>query len=345
MTDASTKVRRRAARLSVFSNTGLVVVKVAAGLTSGSISVLAEGIQSTVDIFASLMIYVSLGVAGRPPDRRHPYGHGKVESLTSAVQMLLILGSTAFILFQAYRRLLSPRMPDVDWGIGAMGVALVVDLAVSSYLQRVARQTGSLALEAEAQHLRSDMYACAGVLLGLVAVRLTGWAPLDPIIAALLALVVIITAIRLMGVSLRPLLDQSLPAEEEAQIRRALDTDDRVMGYHKLRTRQAGSQRHVDVHVMLEDSLRLSEGHAIGEEIEQAIRQTLPNLDVVVHVEPYAEEISHQAMQHGILDPNEKAHRSPDGSRREQPGQMKTVSDPPKFDRRDCGKKHRGEEG
>jgi len=305
-------VRRRAARLSVISNTGLVIVKIAAGLVTGSISVLAEGIQSTVDILASLMIYTSLGVAGRPPDRGHPYGHGKFESLTSAVQMLLILGSTAFILYQAFRRLLHPRMPDVDWGIAAMGLALVVDLAVSSHLQRVARDTGSLALEAEAQHLRADMYACAGVLLGLVAVRLTGWSPLDPIIAAGLAVVVIVTAIRLMRASLRPLLDQSLPAEEEAQIRRALDADDRVMGYHKLRTRQAGAQRHVDVHIMLEDSLPLSEAHAIGEEIERAIRKTLPNLDVVVHVEPYAEEISHQATQHGIPHPNEKRRQPRD---------------------------------
>jgi cation diffusion facilitator family transporter len=312
MTDGSMKVRRRAARLSVFANTGLVIVKVAAGLATGSISVLAEGIQSAVDILASLMIYASLGVAGRPPDRGHPYGHGKFESLTSAVQMLLILGSTAFILYQAYRRLLHPRMPDVDWGIAAMGVALVVDLAVSSHIQRVARRTDSLALEAEAQHLRSDMYACAGVLLGLVAVRVTGWAPLDPIIAALLALVVILTAIRLMAASLRPLLDQSLPTEEEAQIRQTLDADDRVKGYHKLRTRQAGAQRHVDVHIMLEDGLTLSEAHAIGEEIERAIRKTLRNLDVVVHVEPYEEELSHQAIQHGTLDPNEKRRRPSD---------------------------------
>lgn len=310
MAEGFSAANRRAARLSIISNTGLVIVKIAAGILTGSISVLAEGIQSTVDILASLMIYASLGVAGRPPDRRHPYGHGKFESLTSAVQMLLILGSTAFILSQAFRRLLHPRMPDVDWGIAAMGLALVVDLAVSAHLQRVARQTDSLALEAEAQHLRADMYACAGVLLGLVAVRLTGWAPLDPIIAALLTVVVIITAVRLMGVSLRPLLDQSLPAEEEAQIRGALDADDRVMGYHRLRTRQAGTQRHVDVHIMLEDSLPLSEAHAIGEEIERAIRKTLPNLDVVVHVEPYAEEMSHQATQHGILHPNEKRRPS-----------------------------------
>lgn len=310
MTDTPAAVRRRrAALLSIISNTGLVIVKITAGLVTGSISVLAEGIQSTVDILASLMIYASLRVAERPADRDHPYGHGKFESLTSAVQMLLILGSTAFILYQAYRRLLHPRMPDVDWGIAAMGVALVVDLAVSSYLQRVARQTESLALEAEAQHLRSDMYACAGVLLGLVAVRLTGWAPLDPIIAALLALVVIITAIRLMGASLRPLLDQSLPEDEEAQIRRTLDADDRVMGYHRLRTRQAGAQRHVDVHIMLDDRLSLSEAHAIGEEIERAIRTILRNLDVVVHVEPYAEELSHQATQHGIPHPNEKRRR------------------------------------
>lgn len=310
MTDTPAAVRRRrAALLSIISNTGLVIVKITAGLVTGSISVLAEGIQSTVDILASLMIYASLRVAERPADRDHPYGHGKFESLTSAVQMLLILGSTTFILYQAYGRLLHPRMPDVDWGIAAMGLAVVVDLGISSYIHRVARQTESLALEAEAQHLRSDMYASAGVLLGLIAVRLTGWAPLDPIIAALLTVIVIATAIRLMGASLRPLLDQSLPAEEEALIRRTLDADDRVMGYHRLRTRQAGTQRHVDVHVMLEDSLTLSEGHAIGEEIERAIRKTLPNLDVVVHVEPYAEEMSHQAMQHGIPHPNEKRRR------------------------------------
>jgi cation diffusion facilitator family transporter len=137
-------------------------------------------------------------------------------------------------------------------------------------------------------------------------VRLTGWAPLDPLIAAGLAVVVIVTAIRLIRASLRPLLDQSLPTEEIVRIRRALDADDRVMGYHKLRTRQAGTQRHVDVHIMLEDSLPLSEAHAIGEEIERAIRRTLPNLDVVVHVEPYAEEMSHQANHHGVSDPNEK---------------------------------------
>jgi cation diffusion facilitator family transporter len=226
--------------------------------------------------------------------------------------MLLVLGSTGFILYQAARRLLHPRMPDVDWGIGAMAVAIVVDLAVSSRIQRVARETGSLALEAEAQHLRADMYACAGVLLGLVGVRLTGWAPLDPIIAALLAVVVIVTAARLMGASLRPLLDQSLPVAEEALLRRALDADDRIMGYHRLRTRQAGTQRHVDVHIMLEDSLPLREAHAIGEETERALRRTLPNLDVVVHVEPYAEELSHQAAQHGTPDPNEKRLRRQD---------------------------------
>ncbi len=306
MSDRSSEVRRRAARLSIISNTALVIVKVAAGLLTGSVSVLAEGIQSTIDIVASSMIYASLGVAARPPDRGHPYGHGKFESLTSAVQMLLILGSTTFILYQAYRRLLHPRMPEVDWGIGAMGLAIVVDLAVSSHILHVARQTESLALEAEARHLRSDMYACAGVLLGLVAVRLTGWAPLDPLIAALLAVVVIVTALRLMGTSLRPLLDQSLPPEEEGRIRRALDADARVMGYHRLRTRQAGAQRHVDVHIMLEDSLTLSRAHAIGEDVERALRKTLPNVDVVVHVEPYTEELSHQATHHAMPDPNEK---------------------------------------
>jgi cation diffusion facilitator family transporter len=203
-------------------------------------------------------------------------------------------------------------MPDVDWGIGAMGVAIVVDLAVSSYILRVGRQTDSLALEAEGRHLRADIYACAGVLLGLVAVRLTGWPILDPLIAAVLAVVVIVTAVRLMRASLQPLVDRSLPAEEEARIRRTLDADGRVMGYHRLRTRQSGAQRHVDVHIMLQDNLPLSEAHAIGEEMERALRQTLPNLDVVVHLEPYAEELFHQATQHGAVDPNEKRPRAAD---------------------------------
>jgi cation diffusion facilitator family transporter len=296
--ERAAQARRRAARLSVIANTGLVITKIAAGIASASVSVLAEGIQSSVDVLASVMIYATVRVADRPPDRLHPYGHGKFESLTAAVQMLLVLGSSVFILSQAYRRLLSPRMPDVDWGIGAMALAMAVDLAVSSHLLRVAARTESLALEAEARHLRSDMYACAGVLLGLVAVRLTGWAPLDPVIAAILAIVVVVTAVRLMGTSLRPLLDQSLPPEEEGRIRRALDADQRVKGYHKLRTRRAGAQRHVDVHILLEDSLPLVKAHAIGEEMERAIRKTLPNLDVVVHVEPYADELSHQAIQH-----------------------------------------------
>ncbi len=306
MTEAPPDIRMRAARLSIISNTGLVIVKIAAGLVTGSISVLAEGIQSTVDILASLMIYASLRVAKRPPDKSHPYGHGTFENVSSTAQVLLILASSAFILYQAYQRLLQPRMPAVDWGIAAMGLAVVVDLAVSSHILRVARQSESLALEAEAQHLRSDMYASAGVLLGLMTVRFTGWAPLDPIMAALLTFVVIVTAIRLMGASLRPLLDQSLPAAEVAKIRRALEADDRVMGYHKLRTRRAGTQRHVDVHILVDDNLTISQAHAIGEDMERALQKTLPNLDAVVHVEPYAEEISHQATQHGISHSNEK---------------------------------------
>lgn len=312
MPEAPTGIRRRAARLAIIANAGLVTVKIAAGLWSGSISVLAEGIQSTVDVLASVMIYASLRVAERPPDRGHPYGHGKFENLTSAVQVLLILGGSTFILSQAYRRLLHPQLPAVDWGIGAMGLAVVVDLAVSLHVGRVARQTESLALEAEAQHLRADMYASSGVLLGLIAVRLTGWAPLDPLVAALLTVLVVVTAVRLMGASVRPLLDQSLPAKEEAQIRRTLDADDRIMGYHRLRTRRAGAQRHVDVHVMLKDTLSLARAHAIAEEMEQAIRRALPNVDVVVHAEPYAEELSHQAARHPDRDPNEKRRPPPD---------------------------------
>jgi cation diffusion facilitator family transporter len=260
--------------------------------------VLAEAIQSSVDVIASAVILWTVRVAAAPPDRWHPYGHGKFENLASLGQMFLILVSAAYLLWAAGSRWLEPVMPRVDWGIAALLVAVAVNAVVSERLLQVSRDTGSQALQAEALHLRSDMVSCIGVLAGLVVVWATGEPRLDAIVAALVAVVVVVSALRLLRESLRPLLDERLPAPEEARLREVLEADPRVLGYHRLRSRQAGSYRLVDLHILLDDELTFSEAHAVSEEVEGALRSALPNSDVIVHAEPFEEEMQHQRERH-----------------------------------------------
>jgi cation diffusion facilitator family transporter len=301
VTDAGEAGKRqeRAARLSLASNVILVLVKIAAGFASHSVSVLAEGFQSSMDVVASGLILLTVRAASKPADDEHPYGHGKYENLASLAQMLLILGTAGYLFWAAWDRWQHPVLPHVDWGIAALTLSVVVNLAVSGHVMRVGRDTGSHALIAEATHLRSDLLSCVGILLGLVAVGITGIARLDPAIAAVMTLVVVYSALRLLRDSLRPLLDESLPPEEETRVREVLQEDRRVLGYHKLRTRRAGSHRLVDVHVQLEDTLSFSEAHRITEDVEGRIRAALPNTDVIVHAEPFEEERRHQRERHG----------------------------------------------
>lgn len=288
----------KAARLSLGSNLLLVVIKIVTGIMSGSISVLAEGIQSTVDVVASAVILWTVRHAAAPPDRDHPYGHGKFENLASVGQMVLILGSAAYLLYAAWERWNAPRMPRLDWGIAALGTATVVNIFVSRHLFRVARETRSHALEAEAMHLRSDLISCVGVLIGLVVVGITGYARLDPLIAAGMTGYVVYSALNLLRNSLRPLADESLPAEDLARLQKVLDSDPRVLSYHRIRTRQAGSQQFVDLHVLMDDDLTLVQAHRIGEEVEAALREVLPNANVMAHIEPFRDEMRHQEEHH-----------------------------------------------
>jgi ferrous-iron efflux pump FieF len=290
--------QQAAAQLSLVSNIVLVILKVWAGVASGAISVLAEGVQSGLDVLASMMILWTVQRAAEPPDSAHPYGHGKMESLASLAQTLLIGGSAFYILGAAWRRWLAPEMPHLGWGALALAVSLVTNFFVSRRLQGVARETNSPALAAEAAHLKSDMLSCGGVLVGLGLVYLFHEPRLDSLIAAVMGVVVIVAALKLARDTVRPLLDERLPTDEEAQIKKVLDADARVLSYHRLRTRQAGSHRLMDVHIQLDDDLSFREAHAVSEEIEDAIREVLPNLDIIVHAEPFEEEMRHQQEAH-----------------------------------------------
>ena len=271
--------QQNVARLAIGSNIFLVLIKVGAGLESNSLSVLGEGVQSLLDIVVSALIFFTVRAAAAPPDEAHPWGHGKFENLTSLFQMLLVLASIGGIWWVAWQRWNHPVMPVVDWGVAALLVSIAVNVAMSRRIGRVARETESSSLAAEAVHLRGDLWTCAGVLSGLVATHIFQNPRLDPLFAAIMTLFAAYAAIHLLRDTLRPLLDETLPNEEEARIREVLQADARVLDFHKLRTRQAGSRRLADVHVMLDDELSFRAAHQVSEEIEAAIRGALPNTD------------------------------------------------------------------
>lgn len=292
------QIQQAAARLSIYSNIFLVLIKVGAGLQSNSLSVLGEGVQSLLDIVVSALIWFTVRAAAAPPDHEHPWGHGKFENLTSLLQMVLVLGSIGGIWWASYVRWKNPVMPAVDWGIAAIVVSIAINIAMSRHMSQVARATDSSALAAEAVHLRGDLWACAGVLTGLVATHVFHNPRLDPLCAAIMTLFAGYSAIHLLRDTLRPLLDETLPDAEEHCIREVLTNDPRILDFHKLRTRQAGAKRLADVHIMLDDNLTFRDAHQVSEEVEDAIRAALPNTDVIVHFEPYEEEIQHQRTAH-----------------------------------------------
>lgn len=295
--DLATRAQRAAA-VSLVSTTIVVAVKLVAAWKSHSISVLSEGLQSTVDILMSALAVMTVRYAARPADAGHPYGHGKAEVLSSAFQMVVILGSGAFILWAAYLRLLHPQPILWDWGAAAMGYTVVVNLAISAYLLRVAKGSPSAALESEALHLKSDTLTSLGVLVGMVLVGATGEMILDPVVAAVFTLAAMGAAAKRLPGLLHPLLDGALPKEEVARLETILNEHKEVCGYHNLRTRMVGNLRFVDLHVMLHDQLSFVRAHELAEEIEAELKRALKNATVSIHYEPFEAEVEHRKREH-----------------------------------------------
>ena len=289
-----------AARLSLYSNIFLTGIKLAAGLLSGSVSVLSEAAHSASDLLASSIALVSVRVANLPPDEEHPYGHGKAESLSTLAEAVLLLFAAAWIIYEAITRLVAGAGPRrLGWGIAVMAISAVVNLLVVRTMFRVARQTDSLALHADAENHRADIYTAAGVLAGLVLVRITRRSLFDPILAIGVSMLIVRAAWRLIWGALGPLMDTKLPRSDVDRVRKVLDSEPGVLGYHRLRTRKSGSVRHVDAHVQMDDDMTLREAHDLTERVEDRIRQELPNTEVTLHTEPYRAELRHQHENHG----------------------------------------------
>ena len=289
--------RRKAAVawLSVISNTSLVAGKLAVGLCIGSVSVISEAIHSGVDLLAAVIALFAVKTSHKVADDEHPFGHGKVENISGTIEALLIFLAAGWIVYEAAHKLLAPQpIHAVGWGVAVMLVSSAVNIIVSQMLFKVGRETDSIALQADAWHLRTDVYTSAGVMVGLGLILLgerflpnTNLLWLDPVAAIVVALMIVHAAWKLTMESGRDLLDASLPAEETAWIQEYLrGIGSSVRGFHHLRTRKAGSNRFVEFHLVVDKDLSVEAAHHLSDGLTRTIRERFPGTTVTIHVEP-----------------------------------------------------------
>ena len=277
----------RSALISVFAAGLLVAVKLVTGLITGSLGFIAEAVHSATDLVAALLTFLALRVAIRPADREHPYGHGKAEHLAALAEGAFLCVASAFIAYQAVQRLIEGGGNHVDaawWSIAVLLVVVVVDASRMIAARRAARRHSSPALAANSLHFASDLVGTSAVLLGLLLVR-AGEPAADSIAALVVAVLVVVAAVRLMRTNVNVLMDRT-PEEAEAAARAAIAGAEPTLDLRRLRVRSAAGRNFVEATVGYRPDAALGEGHAVADAIEDAVRQALPGSDVVVHVEP-----------------------------------------------------------
>ncbi len=278
----------RIAALSVASNTLMTTGKIFAGISSGSVSIISEGIHSGIDLLAAIIALVAVHESGKPADEKHEYGHGKIENVSGTVEAVLIFIAAIWIIVEAIRKIKEGvKVENLELGIIVMGISVIVNIVVSTMLLRVAKKTDSVALEADGLHLRTDVYTSGGVFLGLLLMKLTGWTMFDPLVAIAVALLICKAAFNLTKEAFMPLVDVSLPANEREIIINIINSHSRnIVEFHKLRTRRAGAERHIDLHLVVPKNTSVVVVHELCNQIEKEIHQQLRMAQVLIHTEP-----------------------------------------------------------
>ncbi len=287
---------RRFAWMAIAAAVLTIGLKGMAAILTGSVSLLSDALESTINLTTAVMTLTVLFIVARPEDEGHSYGHGKAEYLSSGAEGGLILAASAGIIFVSVRRLLNPQpVSHLDVGLVVIGVATLINLIVATLLIRVSRRERSVALEADGRHLMTDVWTSVGVIIGVLMVNITGILRLDPIIAILFGANIAVTGIRLMLRSAQGLMDSALPREEVQAITAVLDRF-AVDGaqYHALRTRQSGSRSFASFHVQVPGEWTVQRGHDLLERIDLELHKPLPHLTVFSHIEPVEDPRSFQ---------------------------------------------------
>ena len=274
--------------LSIAAAIATISLKTAAWLLTGSVGLLSDAAESVVNLVAAIVGMLALRWAMKPADEEHAYGHAKAEYFAAGVEGALIVIAALTIAATALPRLLDPQpLDDVGLGVAISTAASVINLGVGYLLLTTGRRERSIVLEADGRNLLTDVWTSAGVLIGIVAVALTGWDRLDPQIALAVAANIVITGSGLVRRSVGGLMDRALDAPEQAKIAAALkrfESDD--VRFHALRTRQAGRRAFVSLHVLVPGAWTVQHGHDVVEEVEAELRHQLPHATVFTHLEP-----------------------------------------------------------
>lgn len=276
------------ARLSIYSNTFLLFIKLVAGFFMGSISVLSEALHSGIDLLAAFIANYSVRKAGKPADETHKFGHGKFENVSGTVEAILIFVAAIIILYKAGEKILTgSKVEFIGAGIIIMGISTVVNFYVSRKIMKVARKAESIALEADAYHLTTDVYTSIGVIIGLVLIQITKNPIFDPILAIIVALIIIKAAYDLTKRSVSGIMDVKLSDNEENIIKSIITEHySSFAEYHDLRTRMSGAERYVDLHLVVPKTQPVADAHEFCDHLERDIKEKIPNLSILIHIEP-----------------------------------------------------------
>jgi len=285
-------LKAKTARLSVFSNTGLVLMKFVVGFSIGSVSIISEAIHSSMDLIAAVIAYFSVRKSAEPPDAQHEFGHGKFEDISGLIEALLIFAAAVLIIREALLKLLGkPSEPFTSdlliFGIAVMGISALVNWFISRRLMKVAKESESIALESDAWHLRTDVYTSLGVFLGLILIRLTGISFFDPLLAIGVAAVILKAAYDLTRRSFSDLIDHSIPDQDEQRIREVIcEHASSYAGFHDLRTRRSGPDIFIEFHLVMPGSATVLHSHDLSDHLESDLKVEFPRAVITIHTEP-----------------------------------------------------------
>jgi cation diffusion facilitator family transporter len=275
--------------LSILAAVLTIALKATAYFFTGSIGLLSDALESVINLVAALIALFIIKIAAQPPDDDHAFGHDKAEYFSSGIEGMLIFFAAFGIFYSAVPRLFAPQpLEHIGIGLTITLIATLINLIVGLILMRAGRQHHSIVLEADGRHLLTDVWTSVGVVLGIVIVGSTGRFVLDPIIALMVALNILWTGFQLISRSALGLMDTAVSSETQAKIEKILDgyIKEKRIDYHALRTRQSGARKFISVHILVPDNWTVQKGHDLTEEIEDKIRQAIPESIVFTHLEP-----------------------------------------------------------
>jgi cation diffusion facilitator family transporter len=289
----------RYAWLSIGAALVTITMKAAAYYLTGSVGLLSDALESTVNLAAAIVALIALRTVTRPADEEFTFGYSKVEYFASGFEGGMILLAAAGILMTAIPRLIQPaELEQIGLGLAISAAASLINFGVALVLWRAGRRYHSITLEADARHLMTDVWTTVGVLVGIALVGLTGYLRLDPLVAILVAINILVTGYRLIIRSGRGLMDQAMPPEETAAVRSILDSyQARGVSYHALRSRQSAARRFLVAHLLVPGSWTVRKGHQLAEEVETEVARAIPNSNMVTHLEPIDDPASMRDIQ------------------------------------------------